>query len=771
MKNLVILSGILFLLPAVVVSRQPVIWWTPEEAAELRTHMESHPLGQAQLEKTLSQTTHKRGGQPTLVDLFRYAVLEDKAAGQRQKAELLKMIGRKPEPLTWNVDPKTLKWNEGMPSSGDRHMRDDQSENVWRYDLLYHELTPEQREGIETAFRTYIQFHLDGAPPKHPHFSYSRTGWLPNMHWPRPMGTHLMAVALGEEDLIKAMFEGEGGFKWYLDTYMADGFYMEEFGKYYSTVHSLQLWCEGLEDLGLGQYGYGYTSPSGNSMRKYLQMNLRLGYPKTTIPGGMDQIRKVSMGDARGAGHGVMGVFEHAVVNGFLANGQGGEEYWRFSHMNGPYPKARDTIWYELAVQRWPEDGYGFLLHQMRRPGDPQYVPTLFHGLKPLSEEQIQPPAVESYLTRERGFAFLRMEESPEYWDSPRPAVSQQFGMYYVHYVHDCFSLLGYQAFNRPIYLNAWGGSGKGYAGGHPWKDSTRGHMGIVVDNRKPRPIDRGERGLETHTNIRFASTPDYKVSGARAKGLWAGVDLERVLVLTDDYLLDVTRVVADKERQIDWMVHGPGMLVDSTAWTPSDELKGGLLYLPPGSEPTGKTIDDLRNLQKREESGTWQTTFLQSLHPSVEMAKSKLGPDWYNRGVGVRLTMAGEEGTLVYTGEPPVKIRKGKAQISEAGGFSLMVRRQTATTTFAALHVPFEGGVEKAPEAELETLSDESGVIVFRVRVGEQEDIIALALGDAYGSQQKMKISVKSPDTSNTLSETFEGQRVHRGVGTFDRM
>jgi len=765
MKNAVIQICCLLLLPLTAYSREPVIWWTAGEAAEIRSHIASHPLGKAQLEKTLSQTPHKRGGQPTLVNLFKYAVLEDQAAGEKEKAQLLKFIGKKPEPLTWNVDPKTLKWNEGMPSSGDRHMRDDQSEQVWRYDVLYNDLTPEQRQGVEEAFRTYIQFHLEGAPPRHPQFSYTRTGWLPNMHWPRPLGTHLMALVLGEEELIKAMFESEGGFKWYMDSYVADGFYMEEFGKYYSTVHSLQLWCEGLEALGLEQYGYGYTSPNGNNLRQYLRMNLRLGYPKTTIPGGVDQIRKVSMGDARRAGHGIMGMFEHAVVNGFLPNGKGGESYWGFSHMNGPYPKARDTIWYEIAVQRWPEDGYGFLLHQMRRPEQDQYLPTLFHGLKPLSEEQIQPPSVRSYLTEERGFAFLRMEESPAYWDSPRPAVSQQFGMYYVHYVHDCFSLLGYQAFNRPIYLNAWGGSGKGYAGGHPWKDSTRGHMGIVVDNKKPRPIDRGERGLERHTNIRFVSTPEYKISGARAKGLWSGVDLERVLVLTDQYLLDVTRFAADKERQVDWMAHGPGMLADPESWSASEELAGGLLYLPPGSTPTEKTIDDIRNVQKRIEDDAWQTTFLQTLHPSVPSEKSVLGSEWYDRGIGVRVAFAAEKGTAAYTGEPPVKIRKGEAQIAETGGFTLMVRRNTAETTFAALHVPFEGGLDQAPDVQLETLSEEEGVLVIRIRVGGQEDLIALALGDAYDSKQKMQISVKSSGKTKSFDETFDGQRVYRGI------
>jgi hypothetical protein len=433
--------------------------------------------------------------------------------------------------------------------------------------------------------------------------------------------------------------------------------------------------------------------------------------------------------------------------------------------MNGPYPKARRPIWFELASQHWPEDGYDFLLHRMREPGQDQYVPTLFHGKKPVPAEEITPPAVESYLTEQRGFAFLRMEESPAYWESPRPAVAQQFGMYYVHYVHDCFSLLGYHAFNRPIYINAWGGSGKGYAGGHPWKDSTRGHMGIVVDNQRPQPIDRGERGLENHSNIRFESTETYKVSGARAEGLWPGVTIERMLVLTDDYLLDVTRLESEEEHQYDWMAHGPGMHADAEGWTPSDDLSGGRLYLEPGADPTDKTADDIRGLLKRETGDTWETTYVQTLHPSFTMEKSRLGAAWYDRGVGVRVAMVGEEGTTLYTGEPPARIRKGRAEVSETGGFTLMARRQAKDTTFAALHVPFEGGREKAPKISIELLSDEDGVVVFQVQVDDRTDVIVLALGNAYGENRTYNLNLNQPGRSKSMSGSFTGHAVHLGV------
>ena len=95
---------------------------------------------------------------------------------------------------------------------------------------------------------------------------------------------------------------------------------------------------------------------------------------------------------------------------------------------------------------------------------------------------KVTPPPAPSYVARERGFAMLRAEERPEhYWEGESPAVSFQLATYYVHYAHDVFSLLGFYAFNRPIYLNRQ--ISNGYGGSCPWTDSTRGHCGVLVDN------------------------------------------------------------------------------------------------------------------------------------------------------------------------------------------------------------------------------------------------------------------------------------------------
>ena len=701
---------------------RPFLLWTKEEAAALKKRIETDPGAKAQYERMT--TTDFGKGHPTLLNLFNYMAMGDKQAGEREKAQLLQFIGHKPEPLTWDRDPKTMVWNEGMPSSGDRHQRDEQTLNVLRYDVLYHELTPEQRTGIEKAFKSYIQFHLDGAPPRHPAFKYDRASWLPNMHWPRAIGTHIMAVALADEDLIKAMFNSDGGFKWFLDEYIADGqFYMEEFNKYYSNIGSMLMYCEGLEKLGLGQYGYGYTGKpatpgkaGGATMRKYLHMNIALAYPRTDVPGGLANYRTITMGDTRGG----YGPFEAAVVNGYNRFGKGGDRYYSTAHMNGPLPKLGEPFWYEVAHKRWPQDHFDYILAQMRRPGDDLYLPSLYWGLGPIDPKKVTPPTVQSYVTDERGFAFLRMEESPKYWESPAPAVAMQFGMYYVHYVHDCFTLLGYQAFNRPIYINK-GNAAKGYAGGDPWRDHLRGHTGVFVDGQRANPVDRGNNGCENQT-IRHGFHDDAKFVSCRARGVYPDIDQQRALILTDDYLFDVFRLVDVGQRKshvYDWRVQTLGYPTDEQGFKPvadtgekSATAAGTIVMVDPKSKGVG--------------DGAWAWSAIQDYRGN-DVSKSQFGPEWYGRKIGVTIRMLPAQETTLLVGQPP----NGNKPMGEMPGLVLAARRTAVDTTYAALHEPFEGGKGKIDAYE--RIAEAAEGVAARIAAGRAfDDRVLVAFGDS---------------------------------------
>lgn len=730
----------------------PFILWTRDEAAAIRRRIETEPWAKAQYEAMLNET----GLGQTFRNLFRYLVMGDESVVEYEKKYLVSLIGN---------DPRKFKGDTG----GGRHY--DQYLSVLRYDVLYDRLTDEERRGLEETFRDFIRYHCEEET-----LVFTRTSWLPNMQWPRPMTAHLMAVALRDEQLIRRCFNSKGGWKYFFDDYLADGrFYCEEFGKQYSMIGEMFLWCRGVERLGLNELGYGYVGKGGATMRRFIESIIELGYPRVEIPGGLPHYPQITMGDARSSAFDQAPpyVFQKSIVTGFLPNGNGGNARWIAANMNGrdhknaKVDKMLAPHWFELAHVKWPDAGFDYFLAQMRKPREDRYIPSLFWGCEPIDPAKVKPPTVHSYLAPERGFVFLRAEESPEYWESPAPAVAFQLASYYVHYTHDCFSLLGFYAFNRPIYLNRQ--ISNGYAGGCPWTDSARGHCGVMVDNLQyeihdagpardhphwPNPVGPVPTRHDFNKLVKFFSARGKPANGTVALDhrqplagqtlsldlrreepeIWPGVDLERALFLTREYLLDIFRLVSDRPRQYDWNIHALGLLVPENGWQ-SIEFGLDQIYqmtnraivrlLTDPIERDRYTIKDVRKLEPG--SASWRATIRQDCALS-DVTKSVLGKAWYDRRVGVRIHMLGETGTTVYAGRSPESRRvpgkeanKGEKSYlpNEIGGTTLIVRRYTPSTTFVALHEPFENGIPHLRE--------------FR-RIYQSTDAVAVAVsGDGF--------------------------------------
>jgi hypothetical protein len=579
---------------------------------------------------------------------------------------------------------------------------------------------------------------------------FTRTSWLPNMQWPRPMTAHLMAVALRDEKLIRECFNSSGGWKYYFDDYLADGqFYGEEFGKQYSMIGEMFLWCRGLERLGLDELGYGYTGKGGATMRRYVESVVTIGYPRVEIPGGAPHYPQITMGDARGSA--LDGAppyaFQKSIVAGQLANGKGGNPPWIAANMNGrdhknaKVDKMLHPHWFELAQAKWPDAGFDYFLAQMRGPGERSYTPSLFWGLGPIDPKTVKPPPVPSYVARERGFAVLRAEERPAYWESAAPAVAFQLSSYYVHYAHDTFALLGFYAFNRPIYLNRQ--ISNGYGGGCPWTDSARGHADVQVDNLQfmlddsdpkrdhphwPNPVGEVPTRVGFDPLVKFVAARAKPVSGSvdldnrqplatstlsldlrkEEKEVWPGVDMTRALFLTREYLCDVYQLASDRPRRYDWHVHALGLPVLDGPWTASNDLQDSLYELGNRaiaarlSDPVERERYQMRDVRKLDAGDrAWTATVVQSCALS-DVGKSVLGSAWYDRKIGVCVRMLGEPDTTVYVGRSPESRQVGgregnKGEKSglpnEVGGATLLVRRHKPATVFAALHEPIEKG------------------------------------------------------------------------------
>ena len=665
----------------------PYLLWTKDEAAAIRQRIETDPLAKKQFERMMAMDGRddKAGGNRPWLNLFKYAVLGDAAAGAAEKKALLGFIGaRVPGSVGGNPETSNAPW------------RDDQTLNAVRYDVLYHELTPEQRKGVEDTIRFYVRWLQTTRGPwvkADPGLKngFARTGWLPNMQWPTVAGIHVLAAVSGDEALIKDTFAAVGGWKWYLDNYIVDGrFYMEEFGKYYSNIGAMLLWCEGLERLGLGQYGYGYTGKGGATMRNFLHMLIYAGYPRLNRGGGTPDYLAVTMGDAGGA----------SIVNGYFADGTGGHtSWWCGGRMNGAIRKMANPLWWEMGHRRFPQDGYDYFLAQMRKPGEEVYLPSLYFGLGPIDPKTVKPPAVKSFVAPERGFALLRAEESPAYWESPKPAVALQFGMYYVHYVHDCFSILQFIANNRTIY-DRMGGVGGGYAGGDPWRDHVRGKgSGVVVDGLKTQFVDNGEEGIKNE-RLRHHFAPTAKFTAIRAKGLYPDVEQERALVLTDEYLFDLFALTSNRPRVYDWHVL-TGNAVTDGAWQPAT---------------TNQAKPFLTDCQTSDVAGNpWTITLARGDY-------------------GVRVWMLGEAGTQLVAGRPP-----GVGTNSVVT--QLIATRTVPATTFVALHEPFVRTTPRLREF---------------ARVAQSEaGIVARVVGEAF-SDRVMFAYADEPVTLAGDGETF---------------
>jgi hypothetical protein len=374
--------------------------------------------------------------------------------------------------------------------------------------------------------------------------------------------------------------------------------------------------------------------------------------------------------------------------------------------------------WLEYLHARWPDAGYDYFLAGWRAPGEDRYWFSIQYGLPPLEPAKVKAPPAPSGIYPGRGIVMLRAEEGPAYWESPAPAAGMRLANPYAHHVQDSFALMGFFAFNRPIFINP-GRTTDRYCGVDPgFSNSIRSHSAVMVDGQDPRQLLDG-------VSTRHDFNPNVKYAAARAKGIYAGVDQTRALMLTREYLLDASRLVSRRTRDYLWQVHTFGHTCPDNPgdWTPSHDLYDRL--------------PDLGMEESCASDGAWAVTAVQATcgaHPRF----SGLGPRWFEKRVGVRVTMLGESGTRAYTGWTPVLTQAGFPAArdrfaygeEEPARVAIVATRKAAATTFLAVHEPFEGvsrirGIRRLAE-------DGEGAFVVRIAGDTFTDYLMLRFGDA---------------------------------------
>ena len=744
MKTLILYLLILSMAPLAGLAdvARPFIWMDAADIAAAKERLANQPWAETAYERMF---TYSRGGNAEpFKRMFDYLVKGDEEAGKRERDYLLSFIGAEVDHRPWQ----------------------DQYINALRYDVFYHDLSEEQRAALEETMRVHIRHATNWQR------DWTRTSWLPNMQWPRKFSAHLLALALQDEELILEISEVRGSWKWYMDEYVADGaFYMEEFGKQYSMIGEMLLWCRGLERLGMGELGFGYEGKGGGTMRRYLESLLHIGYPRTEIPGGMPQYPRITHGDARGGprflierGNFPAGLNQHANVSGWLAGGGGGHTFFMGANMNGRdhrwqiVEKMIKPLWYEMAHKQWPDAGFNYFLAAMRHPGDEKYLPSLFFDLDPVDPAEVIPPPASSGVYRERGFAMLRAEEGPEYWASPAPSVSLLFSMYYVHYTHDSFALAGFHAHNRAIYQNR--GISRGYAGDDPWTDSVRGHAGVVVDNLQAKFVDNGNAGTPNH-RVRYDLRDPVRFVAIQAEGIYPDVHQERALFLTREYLLDINALRSDRPRLYDWNVHALGShhLREGQTWTPTDELNGGVLY-----DRSKKGIADrlnsdvgprydLREVRRLDAGdGGWSVDMVQDF-AGEDLTQSVLGEAWYAEEIGVRVHGLGDGNTTVYTGITPTSVGR-EFEMPETGGVTLLVRREVPSTVFTTLHEPFKGGPGAARVRTFTEIAGDGEAMALRIAGEGIEDRVLFRHGET--PEEETTLTAENGESFTFAGHTF---------------
>ena len=495
--------------------------------------------------------------------------------------------------------------------------------------------------------------------------------------------------------------------------------------------------------------GDGPGHAPGGTMKRYCEGWVRLGFPPEPVTEGTPTYWNVFMGDTGPC----------AMARGYSADAKVMHGRFGTAHMNGPVPRMLMPFWFELAHAQWPDAGFDWVLSLCRLPSRDKYYPSLLFNLDPIDPEKVSPIAVASYVAPERGFGMLRMEESKDYWSSDRPAAALQFGMCYVHYVHDCFTLMHYIANRRPVYSRRAFGPHRGYAGGHPYQDSVRGHNGVVVDNQQIKPVDNGNNGAE-NTAIRHLFAGHVKFLDISAipreikdpetgdkkwtKALYPGVGVERALCMTDQYLFDVVNLTSDEKHVYHWNHHPYGVPQDddASAWKPSKDFDGGVLFsnMTKGIiRKTAKGAYDLPNVHKRGMGrDSWQ----------LAVARGEKEP-------GVVIRMLGGAPTTVYRDVDdgsPVEGRRGGRVATLT---TVIAERRAKNTAFVVLHEPTRGKSGLEAFDSIEQTDAGTGV---RIKGNGIEDRILVA----YAGRDK------EPATLNKGQEsyTFRGFAHIRAAG-----
>jgi len=567
---------------------------------------------------------------------------------------------------------------------------------AWAYDLTYDTFSEEEHQLVQRWLRTGCKTVIDGER------LWTTT---PNLVFGKHFNVGLVGYCLSDEELIKWALNdpGEhgperGGFYQVLDAMIKDTHFWGEtpiYALHYDLHGMLALAEAALHYDGTDLYNYA-SRKSGASIKSIIDGYLRLGYPLEQTGIGKGSIRMATYGDGSTSYTPSGALLETFLVNPVDAS------------LSVPVLAGE----LEIAYKRYKNPEYAWIISL--NPKRDTYVnygraawgyTALTHGVS--LPQNLSPPKAPIGIYPSQGFAFLRSDESPDYWTSGAISALLMLGKWIGHGHNDYYSLilhgkgrLLYPDLNviqyEPTYLN--------------WTREGIAHNTLLVDHQSPQPGPFTTKH-DFNDDVKF-----FAITGEAFRE----VSQTRRLLLTKEYLLDIFHAadICGNERDFDWVLHGLGRLYpdNPAAYRPTDALL-----------PFYWWID---NEMGREADTTWQVDWIQR-SAGITEGLQDLGKEWFEQEIGVRMTMLGVKGSQIFYGDGPITDGPPYHRIDgnpEGCAPVVVVRRRTSATSFVAAHEPYEG---KPQIQGIQRLAETEKAIAIRLKFASFTDYLLAAFDD----------------------------------------
>jgi hypothetical protein len=351
------------------------------------------------------------------------------------------------------------------------------------------------------------------------------------------------------------------------------------------------------------------------------------------------------------------------------------------------------ATYYELAYARYGDPRYVPILVDSDRTG----LNALFYGVPELGEAPDPAWQTQNYMASD--LAVLRSGAE----DGSIQAVLNYMGYQGGHSHAD---QLGLVLYGLGISLAPDAGSIKyRLPEQEGWFKQTLAHNILVVDQGSQERANPGRLNYLVRAN-------QAQIASVSQEEIYPGVNLERRLLLNDDYLIDMFSAQSAESHIYDWVYHGVG-----------DFSPGDVEFESPEEKP-GKTNG--YQYLKRIKSATFGQDC---------QAEWKSGPKRY-----VGIYMLGEPGTTYYSAQGLIAADIGD-KISEEPVPALIARREMTGTQFVSIIQPYWEGENPIEISDI-GIADADGQVIppETVKTLQIERLTAtdyLILGDELGSKQ----------------------------------